>query len=75
MPYQREAEIVLAMWRDVERDLQATEPGSHEAESLQAEAARLRDEYKRLTDLARDHHPPEPPPLPDEGPLRATNAR
>ena len=75
MPYQREAEIVLAMWRDVERDLQATEPGSHEAESLQAEAARLRDEYKRLTDLAREHHRPEPSPMPDEGSLGATNAR
>jgi hypothetical protein len=27
------------------------------------EAARLRDEYQRLIDAAREHHRPEPPPL------------
>ena len=65
MPYQREAEIVLAMWRDVERDLASAAPGSPDADALQVEAARLRVEYLRLIDAAREHHRPEPPPLPD----------
>jgi hypothetical protein len=65
VPYQREAEIVLAMWREVERDLDKAPPGSPEAEGLQAEAARLRDEYQRLVDAAIEHHRPVPPPLPD----------
>ena len=68
MPYQREALIVLAMWRDVERELASADPGSHEAEDLEAEAARLRDEYQRLIEAARAHHRPEPPPLPDGPP-------
>ncbi len=63
MPYQREGEIVLAMWRDVERRLEAAERDSAEAESLQLEAARLRDEYTRLIEEARRHHRPEPPPI------------
>ncbi len=64
MPYQKEGEIVIAMWRDVERRL--AEPGLEdaEAEHLRIEAARLRDEYRRLVQAARDHHRPEPPPLP-----------
>lgn len=65
MPYQREAEIVLAMWREVERELARATPGSIEAETLQAEASRLREEYLRLIEAAREHHRPEPPPLPD----------
>jgi hypothetical protein len=63
VPYQREGEIVLAMWRDIERQLAMAEPESVEAEALQLEAARLRDEYQRLIALARQHHRPEPPPL------------
>jgi hypothetical protein len=63
MPYQREGEIVLAMWRKVERELAVAAPDSAEAEALQTEAARLRDEYQRLIDTAREHHRPEPPPL------------
>jgi hypothetical protein len=65
LPYQREAEIVLAMWREVERDLGTAPVGSPEAEDLQAEAARLRDEYQRLIALAREFHRPEPPPMPE----------
>ncbi len=64
MPYQREAEVVLDLWREVERELAAAIPGSDEAETLQTEVMRLRDEYQRLIDLARAHHRPEPPPLP-----------
>ena len=41
MPYQREPQVVLPIWRDVERDLESTEPGSPEAEFLQTEVARL----------------------------------
>jgi hypothetical protein len=65
VPYQREAEIVSSMWREVERDLQAAEIGSREAEDLQADAARLRDEHQRLTRLALDHHRPIPAPMPE----------
>ena len=65
MPYAREAEIVLTMWREVERRLADATPDSPEAEALQGEAARLRDEYQRLVELARDHHREEPPPLPE----------
>lgn len=68
MPYQREAMIVIDMWREVERRLESARPGSHEAEALQTEAARLRDEYQRLVTLAREHHRPEPPPFPEEVP-------
>jgi hypothetical protein len=66
MPYQREAEIVLQMWRAVERDLQHAPEGSPEAEALQADAARLRDEYRRLIDQAVAHHRPVPPPMPTD---------
>jgi chemotaxis regulatin CheY-phosphate phosphatase CheZ len=48
MPYRQQAERVLALWRAVERQLEATAQGSPEAEQLQAEAARLRDEYQHL---------------------------
>jgi hypothetical protein len=64
MPFAREAEVVLAMWRDVERSLAATPPRSAEARRLQDEIELLRQEYQRLTDLAREHHRVEPPPLP-----------
>ncbi len=66
MPYQREAVIVLSMWREVERELAVTRPDSVEAEILRADAARLRNEYQRLIDAAREHHRPEPPPMPTE---------
>lgn len=66
MPYQREGEIVLAMWRDIERQLAEADPDSAEAEDLRLEAARLRDEYQQLIQAARAHHRPEPPPLPIE---------
>ena len=66
MPYQREAEIVLAMWRDIQRDMDSTANGSPEWERLQGESWRLRAEHKRLTDLAREHRRPLPPPLPSE---------
>ena len=65
MPYTREAEAVLAMWREIERSLAAAEPGSAEEERLQADAALLRDEYQRLIEQARLHHRDVPPPFPE----------
>jgi hypothetical protein len=65
MPYRREAEIVLALWRDIERELAAALPGSPEAHAFQGDAARLRDEYQRLIAAAIEHDRPVPPPMPD----------
>jgi len=68
MPYQREAEVVLAVWREAERRLATVEPGSVEEEDIVADLARMRNEYQRLIALAREAHRPEPPPFPEEGP-------
>jgi hypothetical protein len=65
MPYAKEAEVVLAIWREIERDLAKAEPGSDEEDRLHAEAMRLRDEYQRLVGLARAAGRPEPAPWPD----------
>ena len=65
MPYQRQAEVVLASLRGVERELESTEPGSPEAAFLQATAAGLRSEYARLVEDVQGHGGPEPPPLPE----------
>ena len=48
MPYQREPQVELAIWRDVERELESTEPGSPEAEFLQTEVARLRNDLQAV---------------------------
>lgn len=61
MPYQRR-EVVLTSLREVERELESTEPGSPEAEFLQMTAARLRSEYEQLVEDVRGHRQPEPPP-------------
>lgn len=66
VPYQRQAGVVLASLRDVERELASTEPGSPEAAFLQATAARLRGEYERLVEDVGGHGGPEPLPLSDE---------
>jgi hypothetical protein len=68
MPYQREAEVVLAVWREAERRLAEVEPGSVEEEDIIADLARMRDEYQRLIALAREAHRPEPPPFPEHVP-------
>lgn len=65
MPYQREAQAVLGMWREIERSLGAAEPGSTEEDRLRADAALLRDEYQRLIEQAREHHRDVPPPFPE----------
>ena len=45
----QETAAVLARWREIERQLEQVMEGSPEAEHLQSEAARLRDEIRRLT--------------------------
>ena len=65
MPYQKEAEAVLAMWREVERSLAQAEPGSPEAERLQTDAVVLRDEYQRLIREAEAQNRSVPPPFPE----------
>ncbi len=64
--YQRQAEVVLASLRGIERELESTKPGSPEAQFLQATAARLRNEYQRLVEDVHGHGWPEPPPIPEE---------
>jgi hypothetical protein len=66
VPDQRRAKVVLASLRGVERELESTEPGSPEAQFLQATAARLRSEYQRLVEDVHGHGWPEPPPSPEE---------
>jgi ubiquinone biosynthesis protein UbiJ len=54
MPFQREAEAILEEWRAVQRELEAADPASPEANHLRAEAARLSDVYQRLVQMQRD---------------------
>lgn len=55
MAHQRAAvELILASWRDVERRLADADAGTSEVEWLQAEAARLRNEYRALLDSMRE---------------------
>jgi hypothetical protein len=65
MPYQAQALEVLARWREVERALEAAVDGSPEADTLLAEAMRLRDEYQTLIVAALDADRPVPPPFPE----------
>lgn len=53
MLHRREAEEILATWREVERSLESAVPGSAEYERLASDAALLRDEYQRLVALAK----------------------
>lgn len=48
---------VLARWREVERRLVEVQDGTPEAEELQAEAATLREEMKRLTEATPEAEP------------------
>jgi uncharacterized protein involved in exopolysaccharide biosynthesis len=65
MPGAREAEEILALWREIERNLAAAPRGSPEAERLQSDAALLRDEYQRLVQVAREHAGEAPGPSPE----------
>ena len=66
LPFRAEAQAILANWRELERKLAEAVRGSNEAEVLQAEIHRLRDEYQRVLQAARDAQAPEPPPFPTE---------
>jgi hypothetical protein len=65
MPYQGRGLEVLARWREVERALERVEDGSPEADTLLAEAMRLRDEYQALIIAAQHADRPVPPPFPE----------
>lgn len=65
MPDHREAEALLAQWREVERSLALADPGSDEAERLIADAAMLRNEYQRRVLEAIGEDEPAPPALPE----------
>lgn len=54
MAMHKQAEAVLAMWREIERSLEKAEPGSAEFERLASDAVMLRDEYQRMVAEARD---------------------
>ena len=64
MPYRRQAETLLADWREAERLLGEVEPDSTTAETLRGEILRMRDEYQALIEAARAAQAPEPPQLP-----------
>lgn len=64
MPYQKLAAEVLERWRAVERALTLATPGSAECQELEAEVARLRDEYQQLIKDAQAANRPEPPAFP-----------
>ena len=53
MTHAREAEEILATWREIERSMESVEAGSAEFERLASDAALLRDEYQRLVELAQ----------------------
>ena len=76
MPHQRAVEVVLAQWREVERRLAETEPGTPDAEWLQGEAVRLRDEYRRAIEAPREERePPTGGPPRHSQPLKRANRR
>jgi hypothetical protein len=64
VPYQREAEEILADWRAAERDLLAAAGDSLESKALQAEIGRLRDEYQQLVEEAQARANTGLPPSP-----------
>jgi hypothetical protein len=64
MPYRREAEVVLAMWRELQDELRFAPDGSEAAATMTVALGRLREEYERLIEQARKHGRPEPEPPP-----------
>jgi hypothetical protein len=52
-----QAADVLARWREVERRLEEVQDGTPEAEELQAQAAGLREEMRRLTESTPETAP------------------
>jgi hypothetical protein len=66
MPYRREAEVVLAAWREADKVLSTAEPGGEAYEQARADFDRCREEYRRLTAEAIRTHRPLPATPPDE---------
>jgi hypothetical protein len=64
VPTHREAEAVLALWREIERALDEATPGSREYDRLAADAVLLRDEYQRIVAAPRSA---DAPSLPEGG--------
>jgi hypothetical protein len=54
----RPISAILADWRDAERRLQGTEPGSAEEREVEVLVEQLRDEYRRAHEAARRENPP-----------------
>lgn len=66
MPYEREAVVVLAAWRDAEQILMAADVGNHAYQDARAESVRCGVEYHRLILEAGRHDLPQPPRAPDD---------
>jgi hypothetical protein len=64
VPYQREAEVVLATWREAERTMASAKSGSPEWLEADAVCGRCRAEYQRLVALAQLNDRPGPQPIP-----------
>jgi hypothetical protein len=69
---QRDAASVLATWRDVERRLSDARLSTDEAVSLADESARLRVEYRRVTDLVLEQYRSQQDRWPRDGRLVLT---
>jgi hypothetical protein len=67
--HRRNVEGELAAWRDADRRGDDAEPGSVEEEAAEADSARHRAAYTRLTDEVRE----EPPDGADPAPRPATS--
>lgn len=52
IPPTRELHMILAEWRDAERKLGLSDPGSDEATRIQSDVNRLRQEYRRAAEIA-----------------------
>lgn len=66
MPYEREALVVLDVWREAERILVTAEVGNPAYQDARAESVRCRVEYHRLILEAGRHDLPQPPRAPDD---------
>jgi hypothetical protein len=66
VPYQREAVVVLAAWREAERVLVTAEIGNLEYQDARAQASRCCVEYHRLILEAGRQDLPQPPRAPDD---------
>lgn len=63
MAYQREAEVVLARWREVERMIADLRDDDERLEALHYEAAQLRDEYQALVRALEENERRAGPPF------------